>query len=75
MEKALEKDPENSYINYKLGLGFYLQRQFDKAIFYLGQSVSFNSTSDKADTFYHLGTTDQACLTRIWSSSTRPSIS
>ena len=56
LQKALEKDPENSYINYKLGLGFYLQKEFLKSIFYLELSISYKAKEEnKADIFYHLG--------------------
>ena len=56
LQKALEKDPKNPYINYKLGLGYYLQSKFDNSIYYLEQSIAHKpKDDDKADTFYHLG--------------------
>ena len=66
LQKALEKDPENAFINYKLGLGYYLQKQFVKAIFYLGQSIALKDQEDKADTFYHLGNLMKVSLMLIW---------
>lgn len=56
LQNALLKRPEDSFIHYKLGLAFYLTKDFPKAIFYLDQSLLHDTQQEnKADTFYHLG--------------------
>lgn len=56
LKSALEKKPENTFINYKLGLAFYLTKEYTKAIFYLENSLKYSPKKNhKKDIFYHLG--------------------
>ena len=56
LQRALQKKPENTFINYKLGLAFYLTKDYTKAICYLENSLEFKPKENYInDIFYHLG--------------------